>query len=213
MSLFHNPLLSPDPIDRSSTRSITPSTSSDSTITSAASDLTATPPSAARLTSRQQQLLSDPRWTPDLLERIIAFPRTYALAQPDKYPITHRLHQQLMALSARSVKAGPEGVDFTDPNIASTVTPEELGMIYVCRTYGVDPVRYMQAVHSKDCQRVADLIYARDPTAWDKWLEIYERRKFCINPQSYAQIAYALTGPFRKQYDAVANAKAASTSQ
>ncbi|RPD54238.1 hypothetical protein L227DRAFT_616328 [Lentinus tigrinus ALCF2SS1-6] len=166
-----------------------------------------------RLGVSNMQLLSDPRWTPDLLERIIAFPRTYALAQPDKYPITHRLHQQLMALSARSVKAGPEGVDFTDPNIASTVTPEELGMIYVCRTYGVDPVRYMQAVHSKDCQRVADLIYARDPTAWDKWLEIYERRKFCINPQSYAQIAYALTGPFRKQYDAVANAKAASTSQ
>ncbi|KAI0693685.1 hypothetical protein C8T65DRAFT_730276 [Cerioporus squamosus] len=154
MTYPYDPLLSPDPFARPSTRRPT------------------TPPNTLPTTpiAPSEWLLFDDTWRPDDLEGCITFPRTYALAQPDRYPITHGLHQQLMRLAVRGVKAGEEGVDFAQ--VSSTVSPEELGMI------------------------------ASNPAAWDRWQRLYERREFCMDPKSYAQVAYALTGPFREQYKA-----------
>ena len=207
---YHDPIdrSFTNPIDRASARSslsimsIAPS-SRDPTITSSAFTSTAEPfnGSLIRLTTPQQRLLEDVDCLPDILERCIVFPRVYALARPDKYPNMHRVLQQLMLLSVNGVKTEGDGVDFTA--VSSTINAEELGMVYVCRTYGVDPVDYLRAVRSEDCRRVAQSIYASDPGGWDRWSKLYEQRKFSINPESYAQIAYALTGPFKDKCEAV----------
>ncbi|RDX41870.1 hypothetical protein OH76DRAFT_1411716 [Lentinus brumalis] len=191
MAYPYNPaLLSLDPFDRPPTRWPT------------------TPPTTLPPTpiSSSEWLLYDNTWQPDDLERRVAFPRIYALAQPDKYPIAHGLHQQLMQLAGFCIKAGEEGVDFT--KVSSTISPEELGIMFVCRTCGVDPVDYMRAIRSSDCQRVSDKIRENYSGWWDALQKLYEQRRTRLDPRSYAQIAYALTGPFREQYKAALNRSA-----
>ena len=203
---FTNPIDHPSAVDYWRVPTFTPSsgepTIAPCTITSAATPYDG---QTIRLTTAQKQLLAEIEGLPDIVERCMAFPREYALAQPDKYPITHRLHQSLMHLSVNGVRSAPDGVDFT--TVCSTINAEELGMAYVCRTYGVDPAEYLKVVRSEHCKRMAESFRASNPARWDRWSELYRQRKFPINPEAYAQIAYALTGPFRDKYQAVLRQK------
>ena len=147
-------------------------------------------------------LVFDSNWQPNDIEACLRFPREYALAQPTKFPISYRLRQKVMHLTAQQVSTGPEGVDFAEMPAGAGLHTDELAMVFVCRTCGVTPLEYWRAVYSDEYERYADHVRLNERKWWDDYQRRYREGEFRLDADTYLRMGWALKVVFKEKFDA-----------
>lgn len=146
-------------------------------------------------------LYFDQTWEPDDLELCLRSPRQWALARPYQYPQIHRLHQHLMRLAVEKGDTGPDGVDFK--KLGPGISNQELAMIFACRTCGLNPVEYWDAVYSPECNKYIEHARKQEAEWWRETEQKHARGEFRLDPETWLRMGWVVRVAFRERFDAM----------